>query len=104
MSSMLHCIHLPRSPMFHHRIEDGQEFTHAGREDHLLGLPSVTQALVEIPNDGIAAGGHQGCHVERSSDMRAAAPHRTFAAERPAIAVKWGNPNECGNLLPVQGP
>ena len=35
--------------------------------------------------------------------MRTATPHGTFASERSAIVVQWGDPNECSNLLPVQG-
>src|SRR6266581_5605460 len=36
--------------------------------------------------------------------MSAAAPQDPFASERPAIAVQGSDSNECGNLLPTQGP
>ena len=90
--------------MLHHGVENGEPLSHTGGEGHLLGLPCPTQALGETANDGIAAGPHQGRHVQRCSDMRAAAPLGAFTSERPAIAVQWGDSNECGTLLPAQGP
>ena len=90
--------------MLHHGVENGEQLSHTGGEGPLLGLPCVTKALVDTANDGIAAGPHQGRHVQRGPDMRAATPHGAFASERPAIAVQWGDPNECGNLRPAQGP
>ena len=33
--------------MFEHRIENDQEFGHAGREGHILGFPRSLHALVE---------------------------------------------------------
>jgi hypothetical protein len=36
--------------------------------------------------------------------MSAATPHNPSASECPAIAVQWGDSNECGNLLAAQGP
>jgi len=90
--------------MLQHGVENGEQLSHTGSEGHLLGFSCVTQALVETANDGIAAGPHQGRHIQRGPDMRAAAPHGPFASERPAIAVEWSDSNKCGNLLPVQGP
>jgi hypothetical protein len=36
--------------MFQHRLEEGEEFAHAGGERHLLGFPSSLQTLVEGVN------------------------------------------------------
>ena len=56
--------------MFHHVVENREPLSHTGGECHLLGLSCVTQALVETANDGIAAGPHQGRHVQCCPDMR----------------------------------
>jgi hypothetical protein len=90
--------------MLHHGVENGEQLSHTGSESHLLGFSCVTQALVETANDGITAGPHPGRYVQCGPDMSAAAPHGPFASKRPAIAVQGSDSNECGNLLPTQGP
>jgi hypothetical protein len=42
--------------MFHHRIENGQQFPHAGGQGYLFGFASRTQALVECSDHRIEAG------------------------------------------------
>src|SRR6266571_5688814 len=47
LSSALSYFSAPRGPMFHYRIQNDQQFPHAGRQRDLLRLPGSAQALVE---------------------------------------------------------
>jgi DUF2934 family protein len=45
------CLHVPSGrPMFQHRIEDGEQLAHAGRQRHLFCFAGRTQALIESPD------------------------------------------------------
>lgn len=50
--------------MFEHRVQDDQQFAHARRQRDFFGFPGRTQALIECPNDGIEARGHDRPHIE----------------------------------------
>lgn len=50
------------------RVEDGEQFMHAGGERHLLRLASGDEPVMEGLNHGIEAGADQGCHVEDGTD------------------------------------
>ncbi len=53
--------------MFEHRIDDRQQFPHAGDKGHLLGLPGLTQALIEGANDRIKPRGHDRSHIQHTT-------------------------------------
>jgi hypothetical protein len=50
-----------------HRIQDRQEFAHAGGQDTLRFLVTTSQALVERSQHRVEAGSGYGCHVKRTS-------------------------------------
>lgn len=83
--------HLPPGrAMFHHRIENGQQFTHAGGQGYLFGFASRTQALVERPDHRIEAGRHEGAHIEHGPDLRSSTPDRALPPPRPTVVVSTG--------------
>ena len=43
--------------MLEHRVQDRQQFSHAGRERNLLRFADGTQPSIEGSDDGIKAGG-----------------------------------------------
>src|SRR3989442_14577613 len=74
LSSALSHFRAPRGPMFQHRIQNDQQFAHAGRQRDLLRLPGSAQALIEHAEDGIEASRHDCAHIEHGADLRPAAP------------------------------
>ena len=70
--------------MLDHGVEDDERLAHAGCEGQLLRLASGQQPLVEVPDNGIEAGGCQGSHVEGGADPGASAPYGTFTPQRTA--------------------
>ena len=62
--------------MFQHRIEDRQQFVHAGRERHLLGFPRALQPLIEGADHGIKASRDDRAHIEDRTHLRASTPDR----------------------------
>ena len=88
--------------MFKHGIEDGEEFAHACNQGHHPGFTGGQEALVKGTNDGIAACGHQGTHVEDGSDSGATALNRTAAVKATGISIKWSHSDEGSNLMAVE--
>jgi hypothetical protein len=88
--------------MFEHRIQDHQQFPHAGRQGDLLGLASRTAALRARTDHGIDAYGDHRGPVPRRPDLGATAPDRAFPAPRPAGTIQRGHSDQRGNLLPGQ--
>ena len=77
--------------MLDHGVEDDEQLAHAGCEGQLLRLASGQQPLVEVPDNGIEAGGCQGSHIEGGADPGASAPYGTFTPR-----------GFYGNTLPLQ--
>jgi|CXWL01.1.fsa_nt_gi hypothetical protein len=53
--------------MFEHRIQDDQQFPHAGGQRHLFGFASRTQALIERVDHRIEPSGHEGTDVGKTN-------------------------------------
>ena len=100
LSSTLNQFCAPEGPMFEHRIQDNQQFPHAGRQGDLLCLASRTEALIERTDHGIeACGDHRG-HVQRRPDLRPAAPDRAFPAPRADITDSSVRSSLCHGDVP----
>lgn len=93
----------PRGSAFHHRIENGEQFPHAGRQRQLLCLARLTQALIEGANHRIPPCGHQCRHVERGADVRPPTPNCPSPFERAAVSWKRRDAGQGGYLLARQG-
>ncbi len=65
--------------MFHHRIEQDQEFAHTGHESHFLGFTGGAQALIEGAQDRIESCGRERRHVQHRADLGAPTPARYAA-------------------------
>ena len=85
--------------MFQHRIEDRQQFVHAGREGHFLGFPRALQALIEGADHGIKAGRDNGAHIEHRAYQRSSTPDRASAPQCPTIAIQRCDADEGCDLL-----
>ena len=85
--------------MFQHRIEDGQQFPHAGGERHLFRFAARMQALVEGPDHRIEAGRDDGTHVEDRTDLCVPAPDRPSSSKCAAVVIEWGHADKGCDLL-----
>ena len=90
--------------MFEHRIQDRQQFAHAGHQRHFLAFPRRTQALIERVNDGIVAGGHDGRHVEGRAHLRAAPQTVRFPRSVPLSRFSGATPTRAAICLCVNVP
>src|SRR6266404_2404753 len=88
--------------MFENRIEDGDEFAHAGDERNFLGFAALQQTAVEGTQDRVMANAYQSSHVERGAQMRAAAPRCAPSAHRAAVMVERSYADQGGDLAPVK--
>ena len=71
--------------MLEHRIEDGEQLTHAGREREFLRLADCKETAVEGADDRSATGRAEGPHVEHGPDGRPSTPHNPLASERATV-------------------
>ena len=80
--------------MFHHGIEDGEQFMHGGDAGDFAGCAGGTQALIEGANDGVVAAGDDGGHVEGGANGGAAAPSGAGARAGATIAIERGDADQ----------
>ena len=73
--------------MFEHGVKDGEQLVHAGGEGYLIGLACGQEALVEGPDHGVMAAGHEGGHVQGRSDLGTPTPHRPSATQGATVPV-----------------
>ena len=92
--------------MLEHRIQDDEQFAHAGRQRHLLGLPRLTEPLIERANHGIETGGDDRPHIGDCAGMAPASPHRACPTQQPTIATEGHHSHQGRDLLvcQVMGP
>jgi hypothetical protein len=89
----------PNSVVPHQGVEDGEQLPHTRYQGHLLGLARRQLALVELADDGVAAGDDQRPHVLSSPHRRPPAPHLPLAASVPGVAVEGGDPRRDAQAL-----
>src|SRR4029079_6533156 len=94
---------VPHSLMFHHGVEDCDQFTHTGDQGDLFGLACRTEARIERLQHRIMAHGRQGPHIERGTYRGAATPNGPRPTEGATIAVQGCDAYQRSNLLPAEG-
>ena len=67
---------------------------HTRDDGYFFGLPGAGQALVERLDRGFPAHRGEHRHVQRTANLVAAAPRRSFAFERAAVPIQRGNADE----------
>jgi len=76
---------------------------HAGGDDDFEFFASLLEALREAGDDGIAAPGGDGCHIEDTADRRASATDGASALEFATVTVVGSQAGERADLLAVEG-
>jgi hypothetical protein len=83
-------------------VEEDQEFPHTGHQGHFGRFACLAEAVVELLDDGIEAGGSQGSHVEDVSDLEPAAPDGPMAMEASAVPVQGCDADQGGDLASIE--
>src|SRR5262247_3595430 len=94
--SILSSRNLRRAPRFllsDHRVEDDQEFTHAGCESYFLELPLSQQALIKSFDHRVATNRCQGGHIKYRTDIGAATSNMCLALVLATFRSVWGDTN-----------
>jgi hypothetical protein len=95
---------LPRGLGLEHRVQDRQQFAHAGGQRDLGRFAGCPQSLVERFDHGITpAGGNRG-HVQHRPDPGPPAEDHAPSPALAGITVERTDPNQRADLPPVQGP
>lgn len=92
----------PVSVGFDHRVENDQEFSHAGHEDDFREFALSCQAFCKLANDRVVPTGRQCGHVQRAADRAATTVNRAAASKLSAVSVERCDTNQCGDFLPIE--
>jgi len=88
--------------MFHHCVENCEQFSHACDQGGFFSFACGAQTHIEAPYGRVIACGYKRAHVQYTSDLGAAAPDSSLAAQFSAVTIKRRHPGNGGNLFPVQ--
>ena len=95
------CWGVPGGVVFDEGVEDGEEFPHAGGDAELVGFALLGEPLGELSDDGVAAGGVEGGHVEGAADASPPAADPSGFGGMSAVLVDGRDADEGGDLLAV---
>src|SRR5260221_8259258 len=87
----------PRLVIADHGVEGDEHFAHEGNRGDLRRFSGGDEALVEVAEWGLAAGGGAGCHVESGSHRGAPAGDGSGSSEFAAVVIEGGKADECGD-------
>lgn len=88
--------------MFEHRVKDNEKLAHAGGQSDLWSFSGRAKTLVEGFEDRIAAHSDNGAHVQRRTNVAAAAGDRALALPGSAFSIERCNTDQCGDLAAVE--
>src|SRR6185437_6439873 len=88
--------------MFKHRIDDGEEFPHAGHQSDFGSLSRIAEPFVERANDRITSASDQGRHIKSGPYGSATAPNRAATSEGAAVAIERRHSDQRGDLFAVE--
>src|SRR5713226_3303036 len=80
----------PRLVIADHGVEGDEHFAHEGNRGDLRRFSGGDEALVEVAEWGLAAGGGAGCHVESGSHRGAPAGDGSGSLEFAAVVIEGG--------------
>ena len=83
-------------------IEGEQQFSHDCGESELVGFSFGSQTLVKEREDRIVTRGRKRSHVKATAQSTSSAEDGAFAAETPAIVIKWRQARQCSGLSPIE--
>src|ERR1700683_444648 len=92
----------PDGPMFEHGVENDQQLAHGRGERQLGGFTAAAKTQIKSLECGIETHCRESGHVEHGPDLSASAPHCAFAAQGAAVAVEWCDPDQLGDLMPIE--
>ena len=95
---------IPKYVAVDHNIENGEQLAHACGQGHLFVFSFSAEPVVEDLDERIETCGHEGGHVEGSSDRGTTSPDGSMATEGTAVTVERGDTDESSNLVTVEGP
>src|SRR6266851_5081986 len=84
----------PRLVIADHGVEGDEHFAHEGNRGDLRRFSGGDEALVEVAEWGLAAGGGAGCHVESGSHRGAPAGDGSGSLEFAAVVIEGGKADE----------
>ena len=87
---------------FEERVEDDEEFSHAGDEDDLERFALGFESFGKGPDDWIAAFCSECGHVQDAADRSSSAADGAFAMKASAIAIEGRQADESRDLLSVE--
>lgn len=94
-------IRIPGRPVLDHRVQNHEQFAHAGHQSFLFGLSAIQEALVEVSDAPVVTRCREGGHVQGASHRGAPALGCALPLLLAAVGVEWSHPDELRNLLPV---
>src|SRR3990172_5191593 len=88
--------------MFKHRIQNNQQFTHAGDKSYFFSFPDLTKTYVALTYNRIKPSSHQRRHIECRSNLRSTSPGAALTSPGPTVMVKRCYADESRYLPSVQ--
>ena len=85
-----------------HKVDNGEQLTHAGSDGHFEWLLPGAQALIECFDNWVAAASGQRRHVKYLAHVGPAAKDVTAATLLATVAIKWGHAHQLADLLPIK--
>ena len=80
--------------MFKHRIQNSEQFPHAGHQGHLLGFARFAKPCIKLPYHGVISGGGQSSHIEGRSYLASTSPDTTLTPKSAAVSVEGCYPDQ----------
>lgn len=94
---------LPPRPMMHHRIENRQQLPHRRDQRDLGQFTGCAQTLIESPDAGVPARGHERGHIQGTTDGRAPTPDGPLPTPTNAvICLRFNVPNSGSSASTVR--
>src|SRR5262245_36772877 len=93
---------LPRGPISHNCIENGQEFTRDSDDGDLLGLASRDEPVVEGLEHWVVLLGNYGTHKEDPAHARPPTTDEAFASPLTRLPREGSNTHKRRDFLAVE--
>lgn len=95
---------IPFLVLFEHRIQDGQQFAHAGNQGHFFGLTCGNQTRIKRLYHRVKTGCHKRSHVQCGSHASPSAKYGSSPSHCTRVPVYQGDANKRTDLTSGETP